>query len=99
MNTQEKLRKLAEELKTSITSPDLDIDICFEGVEVAEGCAPGRYPYIRVRYVTEGHNVHEKDIELSPDSLQKDVGELKEYITFLIEQFMEEVDSVEYSGE
>jgi len=96
---REKLRKLAEELKTSVTDPDIEIDICFEGIEVAEGCEPGKFPYVRVRYRTNEHNVSTKDIEISPDNWKKDVDELKEYIVFLIEQFMEEIDSVEYSGE
>jgi hypothetical protein len=99
MEVKEKLRRLAQELKASVTNPDLEIDICFEGVEMAEGCTPGKFPYVRVRYVTEDHNVHQKDIEISPDNLKKDVEELKEYVTFMIEQFMEEIDSVEYGGE
>jgi hypothetical protein len=97
--TVEKFKKLAQELKASVTNPDLEIDICFEGVEVSEGCEPGKFPYVRVTYTTNEHNVHRKDIEISPDNWSKDVGELKDYITFQIEQFMEEIDSVEYSGE
>ncbi len=96
---KEKFRKLAQELKSSITNPDLDIDICFDGVEVSPGCEPGKFPYVRVRYTTNEHDVHTKDIEISPDNWRKDVSELKEYIVFMIEQFMEEIDSVEYSGE
>lgn len=97
--TKDKLRRLAEELRASVTNPDLDIEICFEGVEVGEGCSPSKFPYVRVRYITDDHNVHEKDIELCPDNLKKDVSELKDYVTFMIEQFMEEIDSVEYGGE
>ncbi len=96
---KEKLTRLAEELKNQITDPDLDIDLCFEGIEVSEGCEPGKFPYVRVRYRTNEHNVNTKDIEISADSLKKSVDELKEYIVFQIEQFMEEIDSVEYSGE
>ncbi len=98
-DTKEKFRKLAEELKVSVTNPDLEVDICFEGVEVAEGCDPRKFPYVRVRYITNEHDVHEKDIEISPDNWKKSVEELKDYVTFMIEQFMEEIDSVEYSGE
>ncbi len=97
--TVDKLRKLAEELKSSITDPDLEIDICFDGIEVSEGCEPGKFPYVRVRYTTNEHNVHSKDIEISNENLKKSVEELKDYIVFMIEQFMEEIDSVEYSGE
>ena len=96
---KKKLTDLADQLKSAITDPDLDIDLCFEGIEVSEGCEPGKFPYIRVRYRTNEHNVSTKDIELSPDTLKKSVEEIKEYVVFMIEQFMEEIDSVEYSGE
>ena len=44
-------------------------------------------------------DVFEKKIEIPPEILKKDVKEIKEFLTFAIEQFMEEIDSVEYGGE
>ncbi len=90
-----KLQELARELESSMVNPDVEIETCF-----TEECYRSRrFPYIRLRYITDEHNVHEKDIEISPDNWKKSVEELKEYITFMIEQFMEEIDSVEYGGE
>ena len=89
---REKLEKLAQELKDVMVNPDVDIEIHFD----EEG---RKFPYVKVKYITEEHDVHEKDIEIAEDNLNKSVEELKEYVTFMIEQFMEEIDSVEYGGE
>ncbi len=96
---REKFVKLAEEVKKNMANPDIELEVCFEGVEEGDSCEPMKFPYIKVKYVTEEHDVHEKIIEISPDHWNKSVDELKEYVTFMIEQFMEEIDSVEYGGE
>ncbi len=97
--TRDKFQRLAGELKDMMVNPDIEIDVCFKGIEEAEGCEVREIPYVRVRYTTEEHDVHEKDIEISEDNWKKSVEELKDYVTFMIEQFMEEIDSVEYGGE
>jgi len=97
---KDKFAKLAKELKDVMVNPDIDIEVCFKEVEEGDGCELDKpYPYIKVKYITEEHDVHEKDIEIAPDNWNKSVDELKEYVTFMIEQFMEEIDSVEYGGE
>ncbi len=102
----EKFRKLAEEVKNLMVDPDIEVEVCFDEIEKDEGCevdlTPGykpKYPYVKVVYRTGDGDVYEKKIEISPDKWNKSVEELKEYITFEIEQFMEEIDSVEYGGD
>ncbi|GAB6065101.1 hypothetical protein JCM9492_01930 [Aquifex pyrophilus] len=102
----EKLKKLAKEVQDLMVDPDIDIEVCFDDVEKEEGCevdlTPGyqpKYPYIKVIYKSGDGDVFEKKIEISPDILKKDVKEIKEFLTFAVEQFMEEIDSVEYGGE
>lgn len=96
---REKFEKLAKELKDMMVNPDIDIEVCFKDIEVGENCSVREIPYVKVKYITEEHDVHEKDIEIAEDNWNKSVEELKEYVTFMIEQFMEEIDSVEYGGE
>ncbi len=92
---REKFRVLAQELESAMVNPDIEIEPCLD-----EDCyKPRKFPYVKLKYTTDEHNVHEKDIEISTDNWSKSVEELKEYITFMIEQFMEEIDSVEYGGE
>jgi hypothetical protein len=49
--------------------------------------------------VVEGHSVHEKRIDIDKEYWEKDVKDLANFVAFQIEQFMEEIDSVEYGGE
>jgi hypothetical protein len=88
---KEKLEKLAEEVQKNMANPDVDIDVCFDE---ARGV-----PYLTVRYVVEGHSVHEKRIDIDKEYWEKDVKDLANFVAFQIEQFMEEIDSVEYGGE
>jgi len=88
---KEKLERLAEEVQKNMANPDVDIDVCFDD---AYGV-----PYLIVRYVVEGHSVHEKRIDIGKEYWEKDVKDLANFVAFQIEQFMEEIDSVEYGGE
>ncbi len=88
-SVKEKFKRLEQELKDVMVNPDIEVEFHFDN----------DMPYLKVRYITEEHQVHEKDIEISPDNWKKSVEELKDYVTFMIEQFMEEIDSVEYGGE
>jgi len=88
---KEKLEKLAEEVQKNMANPDVDIDVCFDE---ARGV-----PYLTVRYVVEGHSVHEKRIDIDKEYWEKDLKDLANFVAFQIEQFMEEIDSVEYGGE
>jgi len=88
---KEKLERLAEEVQKNMANPDVDVDVCFD-----ETCG---VPYLTVRYVVEGHSVHEKRIDIDKEYWEKDVKDLANFVAFQIEQFMEEIDSVEYGGE
>lgn len=98
MSLEEKFKQLAEEVRRSMANPDIDIELCFPN-EVDEGCEVKSYPYLRVKYVVEGHNVYEKEIDIDPIYWEKDIKDIAGFITFQIQQFMEEIDSVEYGGE
>ena len=88
---REKLERLSEKIQSNMANPDVDIDICFD-----DTCG---VPYLTVKYVVEGHNLHEKRIDIDKEYWEKDVKDLANFVTFQIEQFLEEIDSVEYGGE
>ncbi|MCS7261951.1 MAG: hypothetical protein NZ560_00810 [Aquificaceae bacterium] len=98
MNMEEKLKEQAEEIRKNMANPDIDIEVCFPG-DVDEGCELKSYPYLKVKYVVEGHDVYEKEIDIDPVYLDKDVKDLANFVSFQIQQFMEEIDSIEYGGE
>lgn len=98
MSLEEKFKQLAEEVRKSMVNPDIDIELCFPN-EVDQRCEVKSYPYLKVKYVVEGHDVYEKEIDIDPMYWEKDIKDLVGLVTFQIQQFMEEIDSVEYGGE
>ncbi len=95
MDTQ-KLKALKEAILSAINDPDLDVDVCFDQ---EDSCSVKPYPYVKVRYITDEHNVHEKEIDIDPEYHNKDIKDIVNFVVFQIQQFMEEIDSVEYGGE
>ncbi len=99
---KEKLEKVVELVKNDMVDPDIQIEYCIPEVAVTEeACDTSKVnvPYILVKYVTEENDVHERIIKLRDYYLKKSPEDLANLITFFIEQFMEEIDSVEYGGE
>ncbi len=93
---KDKLLELKEEILKALNDPDLDVDLCFDE---GDRWDVRSYPYFKVKYVVEGHSVHEKEIDINPEYWRKDVKDLVSFVVFQVQQFKEEVDSVEYGGE
>lgn len=97
---KEKLEKVVELVKNAMVDPDIDIEYCIpEVATTSDQCDVSGDPYIVVKYITEEHDVHERKIKLRKNYLEKTAEDLANLVTFYIEQFMEEIDSVEYGGE
>ncbi|MFN3870271.1 MAG: hypothetical protein ACK4MW_02155 [Aquificaceae bacterium] len=98
MDIEKKFEALAEEVLKNMVNPDVDLEFCFPK-EMEEGCQIKNFPYIKVKYIVEGHDVYEKEIDIDPEYWEKDIKDLANFVSFQIQQFMEEIDSVEYGGE
>ncbi|NPA52004.1 MAG: hypothetical protein GXO22_03840 [Aquificae bacterium] len=97
---KEKLAKVVELVKNDMVDPDIDIEYCIPEVAVtSDKCDVSGEPYILVKYITEEHDVHERKIKIRRKYQQMSPEDLANLITFYIEQFKEEIDSVEYGGE
>ncbi len=97
---KDKLEKVVELVKNDMADPDIDIEYCIPEVAVtSDKCDVSGEPYILVKYITEEHDVHERKIKLRRPYLDKSPEDLAGLVTFYIEQFKEEIDSVEYGGE
>ena len=93
---KETLQTLKEKVLEAVASPDLDVEVCFNEEDT---CNVKPYPYLKVRYVVEGHDVYEKEIDITPEYLKGNIDDVVNFVVFQIQQFMEEIDSVEYGGE
>jgi len=92
---KEKLEKVVQHLNNAMVDPDIDIEYCFPEVEmtVANG-DENSSPYIVVKYTEDQYL--ERKVNLSKNDLEKSAEDIANFVTFFIEQFKEEVDSLKY---
>jgi hypothetical protein len=92
---KEKLEKVVELVNNVMANPDVEIDYCIpEVATTSESCDVSGDPYIHLKYISNGTHTMEQNIPLKRD-LDKTPEDLANLVTFKIEQFMEEIDSVE----
>lgn len=95
MELKEKLTKVMEKLESAVANPDLDLEFNF----FDENGNPVEKPTVNVKYYATETDMRQTKIELSKTLLNEDVDNIVGYITFQIENFEAEIDSIEYSGE
>lgn len=95
MDKREFLLKLQERLESADISPDVDLDVNF----FKDDGSFADSPEIVVKYYPTESDVRQKNIPITQDLYSKTVEDAFNYITFQIEQFEEEIDSIEFSGE
>lgn len=92
---KEKLEQVVELVNNVMANPDVEIDYCIpEVATTSESCDVSGDPYIHLKYVANGTHTMEQNIPLKRD-LDKTPEDLANLVTFKIEQFIEEIDSVE----
>jgi hypothetical protein len=90
---QQKLEKIVELVNNTMVDPDIDLEYCIPDVETTtNSCDLGGDPYILVNY-SENKYVTRK-IKLTQKYLEQTPEEIANLVTFSIEQFKEELDSV-----
>ena len=93
-NLKEKLEKIVELVSNVLADPDIDLEYCIPEVKTtSDSCDVGGVPYILVKY-SEDKYVQRK-IRLTDKYLQNSAEEIANLVTFSIEQFKEEIDSVQ----
>ena len=98
MNTElkAKLEKIVELVDNLMVDPDIAIEYCIPEVETtSDSCDVTGNPYISVKY-SENKYV-ERKIRLTDTYLKNSAEEIAKLVTFSIEQFKQELDSVSIS--
>ncbi len=96
---KEKLEKVVELVNNDMVNPDIEITYCIpEVAETANECDISGDPYIEVTYIVNGTHSHKQKIRLMKKYLEKSAEDIANLVTFNIELFTSEIDSVEYSG-
>jgi len=93
---KEKLEHIVELVNNVLADPDIDIDYCIpEVATTSDSCDVGGVPYIEVKYVVSEYTQPSRTIRLTDKYLRQTPEEIANLVTFSIEQFKEEIDSVE----
>lgn len=91
-----KLQTIVELVSKAMVDPDIDIEFCIPGIETtSDSCSVKADPYILVKY-SENKYVARK-IRLTDNYLHNTAEKIADLVTFSIEQFKEEIDSVQMS--
>jgi len=92
---KDKLDKIVLLTNDLMVDPDIDIEYHIPEIAVTEGTADTKDPYILVKYVIGQYNVHTRKITLGKTYLSYTPEKIADLVTFSIEQFKTEIDSVE----
>ncbi len=97
---QEKLEDVVDLVSKVLVDPDIDLD--FEIPDVAmtgENADVSGDPYIVLKYTLGESHVQKQKIPIKRNYLKKTPEDLANLITFYIEQFIMEIESVEYGAQ
>lgn len=93
---KEKMEAIVGLVNNVMVDPDIDIEYCIpEVATTTDTCNVSGDPYILVTYVVGEHTRPTRKIRLTDTYLKNTPEEVANLVTFSIEQFKTEIDSVE----
>ncbi len=92
---RETFKKLAQELRNMAVSPEVDLVICFPGVDEADCEEPLDFPYVIIRYIGGDEEGPEKKLIFGPAYWNSSLEALKGAVLHQIKSLMEELQSFE----
>jgi len=94
--TKQKLETIVTLVNKAMIDPDIDIDYCIPGVETTlKDCDGKGDPYILLTYIVSEYTRPTRTIHLGSTALLSTAEEVANKVTFSIEEFKGEIDSVE----
>ncbi|HEY9130021.1 MAG TPA: hypothetical protein VIN02_09295 [Sulfurovum sp.] len=91
-----KLEKIVALVNNANADPDIDIEYCIPDVATtSDTCDVSGDPYITLTYVVSEYTKPTRKIRLTSTYLNNTAEEIANLVTFSIEQFKTEIDSVE----
>ena len=94
--TKEKLEAIVALVNNVMVDPDIDVEYCIPDVATtSDTCDVSGDPYILVTYVVSEYTKPTRKIRLTKTYLNNTAKAIANLVTFSIEQFKTEIDSVE----
>lgn len=95
-----KLEDVVGLVDNAVSNPDIDLSYCIPDVAMtADNADVSGDPYIHLKYIANGTHTMEQNIPIKKNYLKKTPEDLANLVTFYIEQFVEQIDSVEYGAQ
>jgi hypothetical protein len=95
-----KLEGVVDLLDHALTDPDIELSYCIPEIAMTtENPDVSGDPYIHLKYMSNGTHLMEQNIPIKHNYLKKTPEDIANLVTFYIEQFIEQIDSVEYGAQ
>jgi hypothetical protein len=92
---KDKLDKVVLLINDLMVDPDIDIEYHIPEIAVTDGTKDQKDPYIMVKYVVSEYTQPTRKITLGKTYLSYTAEKIADLVTFSIESFKSEIDSVE----
>ena len=93
---KEKLQRVVQLVDNVMVDPEINLECCIPGVAMtSQTCNMVKDPYISVEYVVGEYTRPTRKIHLTRAYVQHEPEVIADLVTFSIEQFKTEIDSVE----
>lgn len=93
---QKKLEDVVELINKNLTNPDIDLEYCIPDESIAKDNPDASTdPYMLLTYIPNGTHTMKQKIPIKKVYLKKTPEDIANLVTFYIEQFVEQIDSVE----
>jgi len=93
---KEKLTKVVELVDNILSNPDIELQYFIPGVTTAEESASeSEDPYILLTYIMNEDHSQQQKVPIKKNYLNKTPEDIANLVTFFIEQFIEQIESVE----
>jgi len=89
--SKEKLEKVVALVNNAMTNPDIELEYCTPEVSGD--------PYMHLKYAANGTHIMEQKLPIKSRYLNKTPEDIANLLTFYIEQFIEQIDSVEHGAQ
>ncbi|MCF6244642.1 MAG: hypothetical protein L3J43_06360 [Sulfurovum sp.] len=97
---QEKLEKVVELVNNAMVDPNVDIEYCIPELTITKATRNASVdPYILLQYVVNETHTQNQKIPIKKNYLKKSPEDIANLVTFYIEQFIEQIESVEYGAQ
>lgn len=94
---KEKLEQIVELVNKVLVDPDIDIEYCIPevGETSTDSCSIDAEPYILIKYIVSEYTQPTRRVRLNDSYLSQSAEKIANLVTFSIEQFKGDIDSVE----